>query len=309
MHQVDGTPIDLNLLVSLDALLTTHSVTRAARQLGVGQPAMSHALARLRTLFDDPLLVRNGRTMLLTPKSEGLKAPVARLLHDARRLLEQDADFDPRRSQREFNLACPDLLAGIVPRLFSELRSRCPRARLRVSSRSLDELARLEDGRSDVLLCPTPEEAPGIVCRVLGRVRFEVVARRGHPALSSTGELGTDAWLSHPHVVVESGSGSRSVVAAKLDQVELRREVALRVPTFLAALFAVAHSDALFNAPKELVTEFLEPLDLVVVPAPAPLPRLSVAALWHERFDTDPGQRLFRELVIARALETVEASA
>lgn len=297
MHTVDVSGVDLNLLTALDALLSERSVTRAAARLGLGQPATSHALARLRGLFGDPLLVRSGRAMIATPRAEALREPLARLLADARRLIRHEARFEAATSARSFTVVCPDLLATLLPRIVARLRREAPRARLEIVPRSGDERGALEEGRADLLLAPAADEGPGLRMRGLGSVRFGVVARRDHPALGRGGQLRPSAWTAYPHVVVRSGSSSRSLVGAALELAGLVREVGLVVPSFLAALVTVAETDLFFAAPRELLHPLAARLDLVVVAPPIAVPPVPVAAVWHERFDAEPAHRFLRALV------------
>lgn len=297
MHAIDVSGVDLNLLTTLAALLDERSVTAAARRLGLGQPATSHALARLRELFADPLLVRSGRAMVPTPRAEALREPLARLLADATRLLHHQTRFTPATSTRSFTLVCPDLLATLLPRIVARLRREAPRASLEVVHRGGDERLALEDGRADLLLGPTPGDGPGLRTRGLGSVHFGVVARRHHPGLTASGQLRAHAWTAYPHVMVRSGSTSRSVVGDALTQAGLTRELALVVPSFLAALVAVAETDLFFAAPRELLHPLATRLELVVVPPPISIPPVPVAAVWHERFDAEPAHRFLRALV------------
>lgn len=298
MNEIDIERADLNLLAALHALLEEGGVTPAARRLGIGQPAASHALARARELFGDPLLVRSGRGMVPTPRGEALRAPLARLLADATRLVRHGAEFDPRSSTRRFVLACPDLLAPVLPAVMARLRDAAPRARLEVSNRTADAATQLDRYGVDTVLGPLPERGPGVKVRGLGSVHFSVVARVGHPALGKSGRrLSVRAWTRHPHVMVRSGSSSRSFVGEALARAGLEREVALVVPSFLSALVTVAETDLFFAAPRELVQPLAERLGVVVVPAPVEVPAIPVAASWHERMDADLAARFFRRLV------------
>ena len=125
-----------------------------------------------------------------------------------------------------------------------------------------------------------------------------VVARRGHPGFGSGGKLRARAWVEHPHVQVRTGSRSRSFVAEALQREGLERRVGLVVPTFLAALVAVAETDLFFAAPRELVQPLLPRLGLVVVAPPIAVPPVPIVALWHERYQADPAHRFFRTLVM-----------
>ncbi|HEU4412353.1 MAG TPA: LysR family transcriptional regulator [Polyangiaceae bacterium] len=299
MNQIDAARLDLNLLTALGALLAEGSVTGAAARLGVGQPAASHALSRLRELFGDPLFVRVGRRMVPTPRAEALREPLARLLDDASRLVRRGEPFDPRRSARAFGLVCPDLLAPVLPRIVARLSRQAPGARLEVSARRDASAIALEEGRADLALVPAPDEGPGLVRRGLGTVRFAVLARRGHPALARSGALDARVWVAHPHVMVRTGHQGQSIVAGALARLGCERRVGLVVPTFLAALVAVAETDFFFTAPRELVGPLLRRFDLLALDPPLAVPEVPVAAVWHERHQADEGHRFFRELVRA----------
>jgi len=296
MRDIDTSGIDLNLLTALDALLEEASVTAAAKRMGVGQPAASHALGRLRELLGDPLLVRSGRTMMRTPRAEALREPLRDLLGNVTRLLRDDDPFEPASTTRSFRILAPDLLLAMFTRVTARLGQAAPRARLEILGRLADEPLALEQGRADLALVPTPLRGPNLRMRSLGVVRFAVVARRGHPITRR--RPGIKAWTAYPHVIVQSGSNSSNVVAAALESVRVPRDIGLVVPSFFAALVAVSDSDLLFTAPRELVLPLIAKLGLEILPTPIRIPSLPVAAVWHERFDADPGHRFFRGLVI-----------
>lgn len=297
MNDVDLRQLDLNLLVTLDALLETSSVTRAATRLGVGQPATSHALGRLRDLFGDPLLVRAGRGMALTPRARALQAPLRRWLGQGRRLVAEGGLVDPRTTERAFVVRAPDLLAPLIPQIASTVEREAPRARLVFEARRTDDEVALAEGRADLLLGPAPSTGSSLVQRGVGQLRFCVLARRGHPALSRARQLGKKAWARHPHVQVRTGHGGESVVAAALAKAGHERRVGLVVPSFLAALVAVSQTDAFFTAPRELTRSLCEPLDLVQLAPPLALPPVRVSALWHERFHADAVHVALRQAV------------
>ncbi|MCB9761643.1 MAG: LysR family transcriptional regulator [Alphaproteobacteria bacterium] len=304
MSEIDLKAVDLNLLVTLDALLTERSVSRAARRLGVGQPAASHRLAQLRELLDDPLLVRSGRRMVPTPRGEALAAPLARLLADARRLLQQRPAFDPATTEAGFTVLSPDVLAPVLPGILARIRTEAPNASLTVVPRGTrDPQLALDDGLVDLALVPSLQEGPGLMARGLGALHLGVVARVGHPAVCD-GALSAEDWVAWPHVMVRTGAPGRSMVERAIEAAGYTRRVGLVTPTFLAALFAVADTDLLFAAPRALVRRTAARLGLVVLPAPLPLPAVPVAAAWHERFQQDAQHRFFRERIIA-ALEEV----
>jgi DNA-binding transcriptional LysR family regulator len=298
MHAVDVSRVDLNLLVALEALLSARSVGLAARTLGLSQPAASHALARLRTLFGDPLLVRVGRAMERTPRGEALLPNVVRVLADAGRLFSHDDAFDPRQSTRTFSLVCPDALVAVAPQLLARLATDAPHTALEVQTPlGFDVHDALARGAADLALGPTPERASGIVVRSLGSVRFAVVARRGHPAIVR-GAITQERWAAAGHVLVRTSDLRASAVSRAMESAGLTRRVGFYAPSFLAAPFVVAETDLLFHAPRALVADLARKLDLVVVDAPIPLPALSVALAWHERMHADAGHRFVRQLLV-----------
>jgi DNA-binding transcriptional LysR family regulator len=164
-------------------------------------------------------------------------------------------------------------------------------------------LARLAEGALDLAVLPAQGEGPGLVQRVVGTVRWCVLARRRHPALRR-GRLDLDAWLGSPHVVVRTGEGA-GAVGRELARRGLARRVAFAAPSSLAAAHAVAHTDWFFAAPRELVRRLAGDLGLAVLDPPVALPAVRVGLVWHERMHADPGHRWLRELFAgfaARAL-------
>lgn len=288
--------LDLRLLSSLDALLTERHVTRAAQRVGVTQSSMSHNLARLREALGDPLLVRVGRAMVLSPRAEEIEEPLRQALEALRRAVRGAEVFDPRATTRRFTLACPDLLAPLIPTLVGALNESAPSASLDVVATAGDPGAQLASGRWDIALAPTPDEAPGLVLRSLGALEWCVLARRDHPAAKR--KLSAATWARYPHVVVRSGNASPNRIARALSDAGVARKVGVTVPSFLAAAWVVARSEMLLTAPRALVAELAPALGLKLLSPPVALPTTAVAALWHERVQADAGHRWFRERVV-----------
>ncbi|MEZ4238699.1 MAG: LysR family transcriptional regulator [Myxococcota bacterium] len=282
--------LDLNLLRTLDVLLEERSVTRAAAVLGRSQPAVSHALGRLREALGDPLLVRQGRSLAPTPRAEALAGPLRGVLQALRRSLVAGT-FDPATSRRTFTVASPALLAPVVPDLLAAL-GEAPGVRIELTdARGPGALERAEL-QLDVL----PEAAPGVVARPLGTVTTAVLLRRGHPALA---DWGLEAWLGWPHVLVRTREGDASPVDRAIAAEGRRREIGLAVADLLLVPHVVARTDLLFNGPEQLLRLLAAPLGLVLVPPPLPLPAARVAALWPERLSGIPATGGCRERCVA----------
>lgn len=298
MNEIEWSRVDLNLLAVLDVLLAERSVTRAAQRLGRTPSAVSHSLARCRELFGDPLLVRDGRRMLATPRAEEVQGRIRSVLADVHDLVEGTGPFDPTRSSRTFSFAAPDLLAPALPDLIAAVRAEAPFAAVQARAPLQDPALELSRGAADLGAGPLPDAGAGLLSRRLGTLTSCVLARRGHPAGK---KLTRETWLRYPHIVVETGNASPSVVGLAIARAGLSRRVGLVVPSFLVAPQVVASTDLLFTAPREVILPLARQLDLQVLEPPVKIPPIPAALLWAERVDHDPGHRWFRELV-ARVL-------
>ncbi|MCB9671837.1 MAG: LysR family transcriptional regulator [Alphaproteobacteria bacterium] len=283
--------LDLNLLRTLDVLLQTRSVTDAARRLGRSQPAVSHALGRLRVTLGDPLLVREGGVLVPTARALALEQPLRRALQDLREVLARTGSFDPATSTRRFVLACPDALAPVLPDILGALAD-APHLQIDIRA---DRGPRALDA-ADVLLDVLPDDAPGVQARVLGSTRAVVAMRAGHPALERPWDVQT--WLAWPHVQVRFGTDTPSPLGQMLAARGLERRVGLYVPNLLLAPHVVARTDAFFTGALQLLAPFVDTLGLVLREPPLPVPPVRAAALWKVRHADDPGHRWFRERLV-----------
>jgi len=288
--------LDLNLLLVLDTVLVERSVVRAARRLHVTPSAISNALARLRDVLEDPLLVRSGRGVVPTPRAAALAPALAHALRD----LEQAVlgrSFDPATTERRLTLAIADVIQIVkLPKIVAALAAKMPRARLRVLS--IDTLfasGGLAGPEVDVVI-GAGEKSPGTRAQPLYEEQIVLVARAGH----SVGRRVTKARLSalrHVDVQVAPGHGNRSL-AARYAAAGVAREVAVVVPTFTAAAAIVAQTDLVASLPASLVGVLGPRLALRRIATPlAPL-AMTINLLWHERTHEDPAARAFRELLV-----------
>jgi DNA-binding transcriptional LysR family regulator len=295
MSNIELSAIDLNLLVGLDALLQEGSVTRAARRVGVSQSAMSHTLARLRDLFDDPLFVRVGRGMEPTPRAEALEVPVRRVLRDIDRVLRAEPEFDPATSTRTFTIVCPDVLGGLVPDLLVDLQRRAPDVRLRLVTPRRDSAEALIDRMADLALTGPHADVSGVVRTGLGRLEWAVLLRKDHPVGPT---LSLEDWLGWPHVLVETGNQSANIVQGALQAAGLQRKVGVVLPSFLMVPHVVSRTDYFYTMLRPLAEPLVEDFDVRLAEPPLDLPEVPVAALWPERLASDPAHRWFRETII-----------
>jgi DNA-binding transcriptional LysR family regulator len=296
MHEIDLKALDLNLLITLDALLSAGSVTAAARSLGRSQSAVSHSLQRLRDALGDPLLVRSGRGMVPTPRAQALGPSLRRALDELRRLLSEEGVFDPARSERIFTVAAPDVMAIFLPQLLAAIRAEAPGVRLalRAPLRG-DPSPELAGGRVDLALAPARSAPPGLVATRLGQVTQAVLVREGHPIL--TGPWDAARFVSWPHVQIITGDGLPSLVSRAVAAAGLERTVGVTVPSFMLAPYVVSQTDMLFTAPRELVAGLAASMGLRLLEPPLPLPAIDVVVMWHPRSQADAGHRWLRRLL------------
>jgi len=286
--------LDLNLLVALDALLTEQSVTRAAQRNGVSQPAMSQALARLRTAFDDPLLVRAGRGMAPTALAEDLGSPLHRLLSQLDNLLRERGNFTPATSTRTFRIQCLDHFSALhLPQIAAAIGQQAPDVGIVAERLSYDTLADdLERGTTDLVIGVFRDAPAGQMQRTLHEDHFVCLLRSGHPALE---RWGLDEFVSWPHGLISTTGRGGGAIDYFLRQHDRERRVSVRVPHFLAAGALAEDTDLVFTMAERLALSFVTRFDVVCVDLPIPVPSFSVVMRWHRRDHEDPAHRWFRD--------------
>lgn len=288
MHATNLRAVDLNLLLVLDALLGERSVTRAASRLALSQPAVSHALDRLRGLFHDPLLERHGAQMLLTPKAEALKPRLARLISDIQGVV--DLPKPPLATlEQTVRLALADYpCAVLLPPLWRRLQELAPGIQLVCQSwqKGSRELERLQRGDTEIALSLFDEVPDDIHHEKLGVEHYVGIARAGHP-LGPTPD-GSE-FCRYPHVLVSAVGAQRSPYDAQLAARGWRRKVGVSVSSFLAVPSIVAASDALALVPGSLA-RFWPPLaDLLHFTPPVVPQPFDIHLGYHRRRGMDTG--------------------
>ena len=279
--------MDVNLLVALDALLREGHVTRAARRVGLSQSAMSHALARLRVLLDDPLLVRGSRGMLLTPRAERMARPLAEALMALDGAVGPPAPFDASTIERELTLAAIDFAQLVFVAPLMELLAReAPGLSLVVVPPAEPIERALVSGAVDLALGLA---RPGFSLRQeeLSSERFVCVVRKNHPA-ARRARLRLRDYARLPHVVVSPRGRVPGAADAALRARGLERRVVLTVPHALTAALFVARSDAVLTIAERVAASALRALPLRVLEPPLELSPFRVTMQWHPRLDGDP---------------------
>ncbi len=300
--------IDIDLLLTLDALLIEQNITHAASRLGISQPAMSARLARLRTIFGERLFIPSphGRGVLPSPRAESLRPLVNQVLKGISSILEP-ADFEPASSNRTFVVALhenPALMLGSD--LLNHIRDAAPRVRLRFSLPDNSRLAaQLESGDVDVYIGVSSGAHDSWIGRKLFEDEFATAQRKGHPR--GRGSLDLASFCSSSHLVVSSeGDPFTGFVDRALAGKGLHRSVLMSTQSYAMAPPIVANTDLLCTLPRRLLHRFTETLDIFT--PPLPLPPVSVSAYWHPRNNDDSANIWLRsQIYLAAGLSSEQA--
>ncbi len=293
---MDTKRLDLNLLVTLESLLSEQNVTKAAARLHLSQPAVSAQLNRLREMFDDPLLIPAQRGMTPTAKALELLQPLRQALDQVRATVGTHRSFDPAKARMTFSVACTDYLqTAVVAPLVLELRKKAPGVRVAVRNLDLSQLeAQMMRGDVDLALM-TPRNAPqGLRGRPLFDERYVLIGRRNHPRLRKGITVEEFARLEHVVVSIRGGDFGTPVDSA-LAALGHQRKVVLSAASFLFVPDIVAQSDFVALVPERLVRHRTDKLRLI---EPLfPVEGFAVGMVWHERSHGHGGQRWIRDSI------------
>ena len=290
--------LDLNLLVAFDVLLAEGSVTRAAGRVGVGQPSMSHALARLRKLFGDELFVRVPDGVRPTPRALALAEPIRSALCAIQATLVEEQGFDPSRAERGFVLGMPDSIEiTLLPRLMAHLGAEAPGVRVRVRAIDRSEVPELLD-RDRLHLAVSGLLTEGAVHHKRRRLfGANYLCLYDPERLPLEPPLTLEDYVAVPHVLGSARGDARGVVDDALAPLGLRRTVAVATPHFAAVPFVLKGARLLSTVPERPARLFAGRFGLAAGPVPVALPEIDVSMVWHASYDHDPAHRWLRGTV------------
>jgi DNA-binding transcriptional LysR family regulator len=293
----DLTQWNLNLLFALNALLEEESVSRAAKRLSLTQPAMSRALQQLRDLLDDPLLVRSGNKMLLTPKALALRPALHRSLNELQLILKAPHHFDPQRDQRTFRIATSDASAvTLLTALSQTLHQIAPQCDLHILQLDYERYPdALEKGEIDLAIGGRLDMPHELKQEHLFSTELIGLACRQHPALQKG--LTLELYAALPHVLISPTGRGYGPVDDALAKHGLSRRIALRLRFFLAAPFFLVHSPYILTSPRRIAERFCQFFPLSLHPLPFSLPPTQIHMLWHLRDDNEPALSWLREQI------------
>jgi DNA-binding transcriptional LysR family regulator len=286
---------DLNLLIALDVLLAEGSVARASRRLRLSPSATSRALARLREVTGDPLLVRAGRGLVPTPRAEALRAQAHQLVEEATAMLRPGERHDPSTLERTFTLRTSDgFVENFGPRLLARVGGEAPRVRLNFLQKPDKDSTPLREGRVDLETgVIEPSSGPELRAHALFRDRLVGAVRPSHPL--ATGEVTPDRYALAGHVIVSRTGFDEDAVDRPFLPLGFVRRIASSVSGFATALALARGFDLVATVPERHTAVLRE--GMFSFPLPVSSSPFTVSMLWHPRLDADPAHRWLRACV------------
>jgi DNA-binding transcriptional LysR family regulator len=289
--------IDLNLFAVFDAIYTQGGITRASETLCLSQPAISHALARLRELVGDPLFVRQGNALKPTPVAHELIVPVRRALGEIEGSLNRLSTFDPQLSDREFRIGIRQVVeTTAIPELVDEIKDEAPGVKIAAVHHSRAGFhTQLTNGTLAVVIDVLLPVMNDIRQQLLAGGKMVVVARAGHPAIN--GGLTMEAYLAQDHILASSRSTGPGAEDRELARLGLQRRIKLRCQHHWTACKVVRNSDMLLTMPERYAYTTNESLGNQIVPFPIELAAKDMFLYWHASAEDDPANRWLREQI------------
>jgi DNA-binding transcriptional LysR family regulator len=298
MHTMHVRDLDLNLLVLFDALLRERSVTRAASEVGLSQGAMSHALNRLRTFFEDPLFVKTPEGMAPTEKAVLLGVTITEVMTALRERVVSQACFDPSTARRTFVICMTDMGELVfLPPLVRRLRKVAPHCTVRSVQVPLELMAAtLAAGEADLALGSVRAAPDGLYQQQLFLHTFVTMVSVHNRAIGKT--ISRAQFERAPQIVVSLTGRASAAYDSAFDEYGIKRNIFLTTPHFLVVPHLIdAQPDLIATVPLELGNVFAKLGTIRNVPPPVPLPPFALRQHWHARFHDDPANVWLRQLV------------
>ncbi|CAI8939945.1 MULTISPECIES: LysR family transcriptional regulator [unclassified Pseudomonas] len=288
--------VDLNLFIVFDAIYTEANLTRAGQIVGITQPAVSNALARLRETFNDPLFVRTAQGMVPTPMAQNIIGPVRNALSLLRVSVQESRIFNPLQAVKTYRISMTDLTeAVILPPLFQRLRRLAPGVIIEsFLSKRRETTKELAAGRLDFAVDAPLNTDPQVRHVKLMEDRYVCAMRKGHP-MAGKEKFSLDDYLSLTHIHISSRRSGLGHVDLALGKMGIQRKIALRSQHYLMASQVLQQTDMVMTVPERFarrheLQSFLLPVNDV--------PPVATHLYWHESTDQDPANRWMREQMI-----------
>ncbi|MES2103806.1 MAG: LysR family transcriptional regulator [Pseudomonadota bacterium] len=294
---IEPRDIDLNLLVVFQEVFQEKQISSVARKLGLSQPAVSNALARLRRSFGDELFVRTALGMQPTPLAEQLAEPISAALAQVSRALNRHEHFDAASSKRHFTIAMTDVgEVYFMPALVEKCRQFAPQLQVStVRASSMDLKAEMEAGRVDLAIGAFDNLSGALYQRRLFNQNYVCMFRAGHPLAAA--KMGLKDFLAAQHLIVASMESPYDSINQSLEKAGIRAASQFSVPHFVAVPYIVSTTDLLVTVPQKLAERAAAPFNLHYVKPPLRLPSLQTNMFWHRRYNQDDGNQWLRGFI------------
>lgn len=300
---LEAKDIDLNLLVVFQEIYQERQISAVAKRLGLSQPAVSNALARLRRHFADDLFVRTAQGMQPTTLAEQLSEPIALSLAHITQALNRQSSFEPQTSQRQFSIAMTDVgEIYFMPDLLHLLQQHAPQLRLNiVRANSIDLKAELESGRIDLALGAFDDVSEAWFQRALFKQHYVCLLRQQHPLAGQ--ELSLKNFCQLRHVIVTATDNPYAKVNQHLEKAGIVLAQQLRIPHFMSVPYILAQHDLCATVPLKLAQSAASAFQLCYTKPPLRLPVLHTHMYWHRRYNQDSGNSWLRALISQHFVE------
>ncbi|MBF0350253.1 MAG: LysR family transcriptional regulator [SAR324 cluster bacterium] len=273
--------IDLNLLVSLQVLLEEQNVSKAAKQLGISQSAMSRTLARLRELMNDPLFIRASKGLIPTPRAEEIRVQLLDTLQSVDKIIKQP-NFSPATATGTIKIATMDFASfPILSDIYIKLHSMAPQIQIEVVNWTVHTLKELEQNSIDIAIGVLFNSPLGIYQTHLFQDHLVGIVRKDHPILSS--DLALNDYLGYQHILTMVIGAGKGLIDMGIENKGLRRQVAIKVPNFSTSFDITSKSDLILTAPSILAQTYKAHGKIAYFELPFQAQLLNFSLVWHER--------------------------
>lgn len=295
MNEINWKNIDLNLLSVFTLLMQELSLTVVAQKLSIGQPAVSHALARLRKQIDDPLFVRAGRLMEPTPRAISLHREIAPALETIEAALREDHPFDPLVCEHVLRVAMSDdVQMAFLPQIIEQVRQQMPNVKLIIQQTNYIQAAKmLEQKQASVVV--------GYLDKLPAAAKVQKIKRVGYKVLAPfdlVKRLSLKTYCTLPHVLVTFAGDLVGYVDETLAKMEVQRIIQLSVPAFGVLPFVLQNSQCLATVPEYIADTLSGQTDLTAKKLPFESPEFDLSIAWREATDNDPAEKLLRGIIV-----------
>lgn len=286
---------DLNLLMVFDAVLAEGGISRAAERLGLSQPAVSNALARMRVATGDRLFVRLANGMAPTPYAQRIAEPICQALATIRTSLAENRGFDAATSERSFGIYLTDLgEVYFLPRLLAHLNRVAPQVHIRTLPMPAEAAQdALKSGEVDLAIGNLPDFRAGFYQQRLFHDHYVCVVRRDHPLIGT--QVTLDQFAAASHAIGTPAGTGHGIIERTLMEHGLQHRIVLQVQNFLVLPNIIAATDLLAIVPHSVGIQLSRYNDIKLLPVPIPIPSFDIKQCWHERFHDDEGNRWLRQ--------------